>query len=234
MNNTAKYLIGAAIGGGFGYILGSFIVDVLRARDELMIGETYTDADEPVKPLKTKEPVVAKKSKSEVLNYTTFYKTGDRPELEALVAKYHDGIEPGEQEKVLDELEQVEMGVQPRNEIGEGEEEYTEEDLDLVDPSIISVETYADADGYKKTILKYFEDDIVTDDKGNPLDRPERFLGEEALTSFGQLSGDEDIVYVRNEAKRAMYEVVRVNYNFVRPSTKKVKKEERDGEADES
>lgn len=240
-----KILVGAAIGGGMGYFVGSVAVEYIKAKEELPYpwGEDHDNEQEI-----EKEPITLdKKQKPDrprrVKNYTEHFK--GNPELAALAAKYNgeDVVaikikEDGGVETVdLDQIDGVNLELISEDEfVGPTEHEQK-------DPSIISEREFANEEEFAKITLNYYDDDVLTDDHDTPLTRPEKFLGEDALVSFGELSEDEDVVYVRNNAKRTMYEIVRLHKNYAAPADprsrrlalkKRVVKEEEDGEENTS
>lgn len=218
MNNTVKYLLGATIGASFGYFVGAVIVEIIRQQEELEEEVTYSieeerdgllNLDDPRPPLK-KEKVV---KLNQVKNYTEFFKGTGRPDLAKLAAKYNgDPVVLGDSEEPEPE------------DVLTSDDLIIPEDVDMpqTDPSIISLSEFANADGYHTVTLSYYDDDVVTDEHDNPIERPERLLGEEALVSFGHLSEDEDVVYVRNELKKCMYEVVRLNKDYSAPAPRRI------------
>lgn len=213
MNKPLAYSAGAVIGGGIGYFVGAVIVEIIyikQHKDEL--DDPYggvTEDEQTEKQLDPKEPVIFMghnknvKTAGRVRNYTEHFKSQGKPELAALVAKYNMGEV---------EISEPSTGVEPDVQF---EDELADDDQDTPGPiQIISMDEYAGLDGYQTVTLRFYEDDVVTDEHDNPIDHPEDILGDEALVSFGELSGDEDIVYVRNDTKRAAYEVVRTNTEY--------------------
>lgn len=232
MNKPLLFLAGALVGGGIGYFVGTVVTEVIYMREHLdELDDPYggpMEDDLSDEEFGTKEPRILMGHKpnspkaGKVVNYTEHFIRSGKPELAALVAKYNNGIVP--EEPNADLVEEI---------------EYSQEDPDMpTDPSIISVIEYANSDGYTAITLKYYSDDVVTDEHDNPIERPEDILGEDALVSFGELSGDEDVVYVRNEAKRALYEVVRTNSEYadsrpVRRTSRRVNNNKEDNDAKE-
>lgn len=63
---------------------------------------------------------------------------------------------------------------------------------------------------YETTTLTYFESDrILIDDDEKPIDDVEQTVGVENLKRFGHGAGDVDIVFIANDARQMMYEVLR-------------------------
>ena len=80
------------------------------------------------------------------------------------------------------------------------------------EPHIISLEEYADtSNGYQKSMTTYYQENFtLVDEEEDVIDSAEGILGHGWLLNFGQLSGDPDTVYIRNDHLRADFEVVRV------------------------
>lgn len=67
-----------------------------------------------------------------------------------------------------------------------------------------------DAMGYhQSTIEFYVKDAVMTDALQHPIYNYTDFVGHEALDMFGHGSGDNDVVYVRNDREKAEFEVLR-------------------------
>lgn len=67
-----------------------------------------------------------------------------------------------------------------------------------------------DAMGYhQSTIEFYVQDAVMTDALQHPIYNYTDFVGHEALDMFGHGSGDNDVVYVRNDREKAEFEVLR-------------------------
>ena len=90
----------------------------------------------------------------------------------------------------------------------EGEEEMAENR-----PYVISPEEF-DENGYKTKTLFYYNDDVVTDDRGKALSEKsiEKLIGKESLTTFGQYESDS--VFVRNDDLKTDYEILADERNY--------------------
>lgn len=73
-------------------------------------------------------------------------------------------------------------------------------------PYVISPEEFDELDGYTLISLTYFADGVLSDEHGAIIDDPEEIVGD-ALNHFGEY--EEDAVFVRNDAKRCDYEILR-------------------------
>ena len=90
--------------------------------------------------------------------------------------------------------------------------DYQEEyERDRSQPYIITVKEFMeDRDEYDKTTITYFEDDdVLCDEREEVIPNVEYTVGNDALTKFGELSEDKNIVYVRNERTSTDFEIVR-------------------------
>lgn len=76
-------------------------------------------------------------------------------------------------------------------------------------PYVISVDEYmADEPDYSKTSLQYYsEDDVLTDETDGVIRNIGRLVGDSFLVSFGDRSGDKNVVYVRNESRQMDLEI---------------------------
>ncbi len=236
-----RIAIGAIIGGAAGYWVGGLINEIIRLKElkETEPEEDYEDTEEFPQDGEDeldmpKQPkVVYNHNKKDAKNYAAYFKRIQaRPELAALTAKYNMGVIKDDDVLTAAEMQQEldETAQEIRDEIMQDIEN------NLADPSIISEEDFLNnALAYEPVTLKYYNDDIVTDDQDNPLADPEKFLGGDALVSFGMLSNDPDVVYVRNRAKKASYEIIRTNRNYMVEEPRRRRragKEESNGEDD--
>lgn len=75
--------------------------------------------------------------------------------------------------------------------------------------TITKVEYDEDEPDYDKIALTYYEgDDVLADDRDEPIDDVEGTIGPDALESFGHLSDDKNVCYVRNRERDADFEIV--------------------------
>jgi hypothetical protein len=78
-------------------------------------------------------------------------------------------------------------------------------------------EYVADEMGYhQSTIEFYVQDAVMVDVLEHPIYNYTDFVGHEALDQFGHGSGDNDVVYVRNEREKAEFEVLRNSGSYER------------------
>lgn len=83
------------------------------------------------------------------------------------------------------------------------------------EPCVISVEAFHEGKPYydKITLFYYENDDTLSTEEEEILSNVEEIVGE-ALLSFGEQSGDPDIVYVRNERLSIDYEIIRLMKSY--------------------
>lgn len=76
-------------------------------------------------------------------------------------------------------------------------------------PYIVSLDEYMEnTPRHEQDVLTYFEDDdVVVDNRDQPVDDVQATVGEENLTKFGYGSGNADVVFVRNERLKMDFEV---------------------------
>jgi hypothetical protein len=242
MNPKLNIVIGALIGAGVGYLAADWYIDnyvpVECDGGEVLTWPSKFEASTPsnVEKFEEKLEMSKKKAGPVVRNYTQFFDPKEKIRLEDLAEIYNrEGIvvtTPEDEEQQIESIDSEEEVV---------EDEILDTPPDENAPHVISVQDYADGIGYSQTTLTYYEEeDVVTNSRGNPIRNPEKFLGEDSLLSFGQLSGDEDVVYVRNPDKKADYEILRsqIPYPGVRlgsshPRPVNTNKEESDAEGDD-
>ncbi len=73
-------------------------------------------------------------------------------------------------------------------------------------PYVISPDEFGEIEEYTKVSLAYFSDGVLADEYGETVDDVEEIVGD-ALNHFGEY--EEDSVFVRSDAKRCDYEVLK-------------------------
>lgn len=73
------------------------------------------------------------------------------------------------------------------------------------DPYVISPEELGDCD-YPVVTLRYFEDGVLTNNRGKIISNVDELIGEDSLTHFGEY--EEDSVFVRNDEQGVDYEIL--------------------------
>lgn len=87
-----------------------------------------------------------------------------------------------------------------------------EEPTNVERPYVIPPEEFGELDGYETISLTYYADDYLTDDMDELVDDVEDVVGYDSLEHFGEY--EDDSVFVRNDAKRCDYEILRVEKNY--------------------
>lgn len=130
---------------------------------------------------------------------------------------YQGASEEDENDESDDEPEPVEVTIEADTvnvfETASKHSELSQEERDNRTPTIpyiIDYEEYMSADpGYPQNHLTYYEgDDILADDKDDPIPDLERVVGRENLV-FGKASGDLDTVFIRNDRMKLDFEITR-------------------------
>lgn len=90
-------------------------------------------------------------------------------------------------------------------------EDAARETLSPGEPFIISSDEYGENEHeYEQKTLTYFaEDDVLVDEKDQPIEEIDNVVGEENLTHFGYGSNDNRIVLIRNDRLGMEFEVVK-------------------------
>lgn len=229
-NKLGPLLVGALIGAGIGYLAADWYIETHIPEEGFELRSQIEKFEERKSKavLHTQNmnrvangltPVPAR----EAINYTQRFVGSERPDLAKLAAKYNLGIEESVDEPIDDGAEEF------LEEIGHADPELDtddEEDIldDTDDPCIISMETFAEDLEHTHTTLTYYTDDVLCDEAGVPINRPGSFLPEDTFISFGKGSHDEDVVYVRNSKKKAMYEIVRVDTAYMAPVKTRIRR----------
>lgn len=83
-------------------------------------------------------------------------------------------------------------------------------------PKIISAEAYGDLPAHiEKEVLYYYKlDETLTDDNEDPVDEPERLIGD-ALHKYGFAENDEQIIFVMNYAMDVCYEIQKFDGSWI-------------------
>lgn len=82
-------------------------------------------------------------------------------------------------------------------------------------PKIISAEAYSELPAHiDKEVLYFFaHDEMLTDDNEEPVEEPERLVGD-ALTKYGFNESDEMIIFVMNYAQDTCYEIQKLDSSW--------------------
>lgn len=78
-------------------------------------------------------------------------------------------------------------------------------------PYVISFEEFNEnsTDWEQNNLVYYEEDDVLADERDNPIPEIEATVGYDNLKRFGHGSQDPNVVYIRNERTEALFEVIR-------------------------
>lgn len=74
-------------------------------------------------------------------------------------------------------------------------------------PYVISPNEFGEMDDYTTISLMYYADQIVADDNDDIVDNVEEIIGFDSLNHFGEY--EDDSVFVRNDARKCDYEILR-------------------------
>lgn len=91
-------------------------------------------------------------------------------------------------------------------------EEGGSESMENFGPAVIKPEEYGEIDEFDTIELTYYADEVLTDDLGEPLEDIEGSVGANFADHFGEY--EEDSVYIRNNALKTDYEILRVEQNY--------------------
>lgn len=85
--------------------------------------------------------------------------------------------------------------------------ETKEDSKPVIEPYVISPDDYGTKDGFACESLTYYADGVLTDEWDNVIDNPDEVVGEDFETHFGEY--EDDSVFIRNEAHKRDYEILR-------------------------
>ena len=85
-------------------------------------------------------------------------------------------------------------------------------------PYYISPEEFAEDDEYEVISLRYYADDVLTDEVDDIIYDWENTVGEDFSDHFGEY--EEDSVFVKNDRLKCYYEILRDEDNYPGPSSK--------------
>lgn len=93
------------------------------------------------------------------------------------------------------------------------EEKYEEkeEECNMNEPYVIPPDEF-DENGYETISLYYYEDGVVATTNDEVIKNVDELIGEESLTHFGEY--EDDSVFVRNDAMRTDFEILRAGEKF--------------------
>lgn len=213
MNRNATLIISATVGGAIGYFVSAVISDYIEEKEirdlaPVVINEDEEQPNDDDEESTSRDLVMPKKKKSkrEKTNYAAYFNSIQRPDLAALAQKYNEG-----ESDPIPSQNGMDVAMIAVDEY----ENFVKDKAPLDGIVIISQDQFNDnPDDYEIVELTYYADDIIVGEDDNVIYEPEDIIGSDALTSFGMLSGDPDIVYVRNPKTRALYEIVRMSVKY--------------------
>ena len=74
-------------------------------------------------------------------------------------------------------------------------------------PYVISPDEFGEFEDYSKISLTYYADEVLCDDMDVPVDNIDEIVGADFADHFGEY--EDDSVFVRNDARRCDYEILR-------------------------
>lgn len=109
-------------------------------------------------------------------------------------------------------VKQVETNIFDNPNSGSNEEDYQKAVAarTTTEPYVISEEEYMEEENYRQITVTFYEGDevLVDEQTSEPIMKAEKTLGIKR-PPFGQWSNDPNVVYVRNDALEAVFEVLR-------------------------
>lgn len=76
------------------------------------------------------------------------------------------------------------------------------------EPYVIEPDEFGTMFDYDQIELTYYEGDgVLTDDWNHPIKNPDKLVGPEYVDHFGENTDEPDVVYVRNDKKKAEYAI---------------------------
>lgn len=141
---------------------------------------------------------------SEKLSTLGYHADTERPTPEQLA----------ELDRVAEVMEksQVEIDINPQEGATVAVKPYdsysSDEDRDKQKPYLISQDEYSEEPSYAKiSITFYQQDSVLADDRDYVIDDVDATVGEFRIDNFGKLSGDPNLMLIRNDRLMADYEI---------------------------
>ena len=91
-------------------------------------------------------------------------------------------------------------------------EEGGDESMDSDKPYVISPEEFDELDDYEIRSFTYYEDGILTDEENHIVENVDELVGKDSLDTFGYY--EQDSVFVRNDALKTDFEILRDVRNY--------------------
>lgn len=136
-------------------------------------------------------------------------------------------VDAGETEEVVIAEEETDVEVTPTrnvftenesNQVWDQEQEESKREANPDDPFVITNDEFHENEhDYVQNTLTYFaEDDVLVDEAEKPIEEIDNVVGEGNLLRFGHGSGDNRIVYVRNNRLSFDFEIVKKDGSYSR------------------
>ena len=192
-----------SLGGVLGYILAKRNLE--KKYDQMLEEEIKRTADHIANTLKETERKVAK-SEAAPRQQTRVNPKKSLQELKAELG-YDDANEEDEPSILINGKKLADSIV--------------EETVDTSGPYVISEEDFNEnVDDYEQMNLAYYtEDDILADESDEamgPVEAVDSIVGSENLKSFGRNSRDPNVIFVRNDESKTLFEIVRIRGSYVK------------------
>ncbi len=200
-------LVGAIIGGTVGYLVTKRF---MKAKYEQIVEEEIANAKEFYRALNKKEDFRTPAKAAEKLHPDSLVVVTEAADA---IRSYQgeDGDDEDDYEEEVEEVGEVEVFLEdhPEDDDWDIEEEMKTRTPDA--PYIISSEEFMlnEPENSQTTLTYYLGDGTLADEREQEIPFVEPVVGEENLYHFGRGSGDDNLVYIRNERLGADYEVVK-------------------------
>lgn len=221
----AFYLVAAILGASVGALIGRKVSEKYRKEDYNHYYEK--DLERRMKEMAEEEPPISDWMKeefdkmadhsSEIDPESVGFALTPKAVIEPKGKKKGQHPEPEEKDySKISKRDQVKQSIADvaRKYIVKDDEPLTDDPDSPI--RIISLEEYVNGElSQQQRDLTYFEsDDTLADEDEKIITDPDALIGSEALVSFGKLSTDPDIVYVRNTKTGEDFEVTRLQQSY--------------------
>ena len=219
-------LTGVAIGAGLGvgayFLLKKRLKSQYEAELQREIEEVRASYKRRVKRQEYKTPEEAAEALKAYSEGPSTEKKLKVPASDERIAKEvrvvrGEGDEPGyvEEETETTIEENVFIDGKPINPF-DWNQEVEESKRDPESPYVISFEEFNEnpTDWEQNNLIYYEGDDVLADERDNPIPEIEATVGYDNLNRFGHGSQDPNVVYIRNERTEALFEVIHNDGKF--------------------
>lgn len=230
MNTVVKVAIGfvaGAVTGGVGTYFGlrsKFARETQKeineyrevARQRIRAANEFVDKVTKEDKKSEEDYDKAANSYDKFVDYTSYYDGDIRDELNTVSQAVNDkSFDQHMAEREFPEDDEEDLDEELDNEEKVEALRKAREDQKLPYP-ISAAEFHNTQQWYEKITLTYFEgNDVLTDDREDPIDNPEEFVGTDYKKFFGMIDENEpDIVMIRNDCNGCDYEICRVPASY--------------------